>query len=789
MELSRERAVQPKKAKTSASSASAIVAPMSAGVSLLMLIVKTIIVPRDIEHVLACVCKSACEYLRGVRKARGESCWKTPYSNYFSSFNTLKWAYETMPDFAEQHIDSTMDVFDALSFCGKLPLLKKLMMMVDGMELSYPRAQYLFQAAAAGGQQAVLQWLVEGWNSFSDYVESALVKAIGGSHTDVARWLLDLLGRCPTNHKVLCAAASKGFGTHRTVFAHTPFHLQAEMCALAAGGGHLDLLKELTTHGFRMETSTIRKAIANNQLGVYDWAMANGCPRLLDLHTKSCMLEGIIANNNRDMASRVISDFAITPSISDMIAATEHGLCFVQQLHHAGGRLTASLFEKAVGKQNLELMGWLWEQKCPMDEGTVRAAVKGRSLLVLEWMLAHSLFADVTACRVSAELDDVQTLQWLAERGVPWDATVGAAVVASGSKALIEWATLNHCPFGNGLYQAPLAKARVHILDQLKSMNVPFTTEDISFKTLKTAWASLLWLFDNNAFVQQHIVVQPTSFLITGRALWLAATVGATDTVVIERYEQLRQRQVSMTVEGCAAAATRSTRTALDWLLRHKCPLHVAVFNAAVGDLTRLRYLRTKGCPFDETTMRAAVKQNSIPAVSFLLENGCPRDAAACVHAAKFGGAGLKMMELLLNVGFELTAEAYTAAILSKNQHMMKAVHNKGCPSDEATFAAAEATDSCLKYIVNDLKKKHGTRSGAGTGGGGGKKKAKDGVKGNQASGGYGSGGAGASGDFMEVVVKAEPVDEAADADYFAELDRAFASVAAGFDAGGAGQS
>ena len=74
-------------------------------------------------------------------------------------------------------------------------------------------------------------------------------------------------------------AAERGcLGTLKSLHRRGHVTFDEDLCALAAQGGHLEVLKWLHENGYPWNEDTCELAARHGHLGVLQWARANGCP-------------------------------------------------------------------------------------------------------------------------------------------------------------------------------------------------------------------------------------------------------------------------------------------------------------------------------------------------------------------------------------------------------------------------------------------------------------------------------------------------------------------------------
>jgi len=128
--------------------------------------------------------------------------------------------------------------------------------------------------AANHGNVRMLKYLRENGCPWS---VNTLKEACGKGHIDVILWAIsngcemdkmDMLEACRRNARIVVEYALK-----KKIVA-----LDSSLCAAAACGGHINLLKWLRDQGCPWDESTILVAFERNRLDVLEWSLRNGCP-------------------------------------------------------------------------------------------------------------------------------------------------------------------------------------------------------------------------------------------------------------------------------------------------------------------------------------------------------------------------------------------------------------------------------------------------------------------------------------------------------------------------------
>ena len=130
--------------------------------------------------------------------------------------------------------------------------------------------------------------------------------------------------------------------------------LNAQTCALAAAGGHLETLQRLRAEGCPWDTRTCDAAIERGRVEVLRWALETGCPLQRQKGT--------------------------------LVAARKGDVKVLAVLRSFDCPLDRRTCAAAAGGGNLELVRWLRAQGCPWDSDSVRAAERHGHPNVLLWL-------------------------------------------------------------------------------------------------------------------------------------------------------------------------------------------------------------------------------------------------------------------------------------------------------------------------------------------------------------------------------------------------------------------
>ena len=184
-----------------------------------------------------------------------------------------------------------------------------------------------------------------------------------------------------------------------------PSAWDSTVCALAAEGGHFEVLKLALAAGCPLDATATEMAAKAGSTEILHWARAKGC--------------GWNANACRN--------------------AAEYGHLEVLQMLRAEGcpwdRLTCAA---AARSGHVEVLRWARENGCPWDAETFGRAAEMNQIEMME--LLHELECpfDHEACMYAALNGHVESLTWLRARGFPFGPDAPSAAAQAGQLAALQ---------------------------------------------------------------------------------------------------------------------------------------------------------------------------------------------------------------------------------------------------------------------------------------------------------------------------------------------------------------
>ena len=185
-----------------------------------------------------------------------------------------------------------------------------------------------------------------------------------------------------------------------------PSAWDSTVCALAAEGGHLEVLKLALAAGCPLDATATEMAAKAGSTEILHWARAQGC--------------GWNANACRN--------------------AAEYGHLEVLRMLRAEGCPWDTLTCAAAARSgHREVLRWARENGCPWDAETFARAAEMNQIKMMELLHEMKCPFDHEACMYAAVNGHVESLTWLRARGFPFCPDATAAAAQAGQLAALQW--------------------------------------------------------------------------------------------------------------------------------------------------------------------------------------------------------------------------------------------------------------------------------------------------------------------------------------------------------------
>jgi hypothetical protein len=325
--------------------------------------------------------------------------------------------------------------------------------------------------AAGGGHLEALKWLHR--RAVQWHVRTAACAA-GKGHLELLQWAVSR--GCPWNASDVLREAA--LGGHLHVLQWACQHVRAwstEVCQLAAEQNRTEVVFWAAAHGFPLTSEVARGAALNGNmavlgllrerqilsvenmtasaLGTVAKAAANGghlhvlrwLRETFQSPLDGCMLEAVNGSNPHILPLLEYLLQCGHPIRHECCDAARRGrLRVLRWLRERGAVWNAQVTQLAASAGHLELLQWARTQGAPWPEEVIMySAAASSDYEMLAWAVGEAgLPLTAAACAGAACFGALPMLQWLRERGCPWDERV---VVDTGSEELRRWAIANGC--------------------------------------------------------------------------------------------------------------------------------------------------------------------------------------------------------------------------------------------------------------------------------------------------------------------------------------------------------
>lgn len=292
------------------------------------------------------------------------------------------------------------------------------------------------------------------------------------------------------------------------------------------------------------------------------------------------------------------------------------------------------LMEIAAEKGHLAIMRYLRSGPKPAEWGAGVAANAARHPDCLKWLLSQQppcpCGSDLLLAL--ARLNDMETLQWIRHNSKApvesWTATVLAVAACSGNLSLVQWLHSIGCAWSEDAIAAAARRGDLPMLQYLRGQDPPCPW---SIYTSRCAAAS------NHLHVLQWLRSQQPPCPWDEALCKIAAGQGSIDML---RWLRSQVPPCNWDDSATLIAACKGKFKCLKWLIEHGAPLTTKCTAAAAnGSLDVLEWLRSRDppCPWDVFVSSTIASQGDLVKLQWLHSQGCPFDGTAYVEAANLG--------------------------------------------------------------------------------------------------------------------------------------------------------
>lgn len=330
----------------------------------------------------------------------------------------------------------------------------------------------------------------------------------------------------------------------------------------------------------------------------------------------------------------------------------------------------------------IECLRWLHMIDCPWDQTTCANAAKGGHLECLQFAHENGCLWDENTSHAAAEGGHMDCLEWVLNRGcLDYTACYGAA--RGGHMEILDCLISNGCTVTN-TYDGAAEGGHLHILKWAHENDIPVDGMPAFSAASKGKYDCLQWVLEN----MKDVEVKSGFSAMMGKKLCLAAVYGGDLNCLKLAYEN------GFSLFGhelCSVAAEDGRLDMIKWLRGKGCRWDERTCAAAAkgGHSELLMWLKDNDCPWDAKTCAGAAEGGNLKIIIWARENGCPWDDKACAGAAE--GGYLKILIWLREKDCPWDNKTHSNAAKGGYLNILKWIHKKECPvSYTAIHSAVE---------------------------------------------------------------------------------------------------
>jgi hypothetical protein len=242
----------------------------------------------------------------------------------------------------------------------------------------------------------------------------------------------------------------------------------ASTCSAAAKAGHLEVIQWARANGCYWNDETTRLAARSGHLGVLQWARDHGCP----VDRRTCAAAA--GNGRLEVLQWLVAVGCVADEETCLVAAANGHLEVLQWTHAHGCPWDCHVTEEAMVGGHLALLKWARANDCPWNPAAHLKVANWQHAEVVRWAVEngcpvdyHALAcreaarwllenghvdADAAACYMAANVGDLPLLQWIRDRGCPWDPGVLYSAALGGRLDVLQWARAEGCDWPGALH-------------------------------------------------------------------------------------------------------------------------------------------------------------------------------------------------------------------------------------------------------------------------------------------------------------------------------------------------
>jgi hypothetical protein len=221
------------------------------------------------------------------------------------------------------------------------------------------------------------------------------------------------------------------------------------ICKLAGKNGYLDIIKLAINHGSSLDMETFSEAAHNGHLGIIKWGKNNN--HLVSDGIFDKVLCARAALGNKLKVLKWITKNGFIPDSNTILMAVSRpdSLNMLNWLKENGYSWTENkdTFTKAATHGNIKIMSWLKDNGYPWNEYACSISARNGNLKALKWLRNNGCPWSEETCANAAFNGNIDILKWAKKNGCSWDIRVTQKAAKSGNLEMLKWAKKNGCPW------------------------------------------------------------------------------------------------------------------------------------------------------------------------------------------------------------------------------------------------------------------------------------------------------------------------------------------------------
>jgi hypothetical protein len=250
----------------------------------------------------------------------------------------------------------------------------------------------------------------------------------------------------------------------------------ANACAEAAKGGHLDLLQWLRRNGCPWNTLAYGWAMVKSHAHIVEWFDDN--ERLVKIDD---LWEPAIRQGHIEIVDWLLEHGHPWPRGSCCFAAQSGRLDLLQRARPEGvsQHQPWGCCSRAAAKGgHIHVLEWLHAHHLAVLGEAMSAAAWAGRLDVIQWTTDHGQAPRLQTLMYAAGGGHRHVIEWLRDRGQPWHGGITGYAAAHGHFGLLRWLYEQGCDLSTSTFVMASGKAPIPILEWLRDQRCPLKVKD-----------------------------------------------------------------------------------------------------------------------------------------------------------------------------------------------------------------------------------------------------------------------------------------------------------------------